>query len=55
MSKPYFSPSKSKAVNTELYINKGLQPGLLPFIHKHQSDISFQFVHDLGGLTFLKR
>ena len=45
----YFRPSKSVAINTEIYINECLQPGLLPFIHKHHSDISFQFVHDLTG------
>ncbi len=45
---PYFGPSKSVAVNTEIYINECLQPRLLPFIHKHQSDISFQFVHNLS-------
>jgi hypothetical protein len=31
---PYFRPSKSVAVNTEIYINECLQPRLLPFIHK---------------------
>jgi len=46
---PYFSPSKSVAVNTEIYIKECLQQRLLPFIHKHHSDISFQFVHDLTG------
>jgi hypothetical protein len=49
MSIPYFSPSKSVAINTEIYINECLQPRLLPFIHKHHSDYSFQFVHDLTG------
>ena len=37
------------AVNTDIYINECLQPRLLPFINKHHSDISFQFVHDLAG------
>ena len=46
---PYFSPSKSVAVNTGIYIKGCLQQRLLPFIHKHHSDISFQFVHDLTG------
>jgi hypothetical protein len=40
------------AVNTEFYINEWLQPRLLPFIHKHHSDINFQFVHDLAGAHF---
>ena len=52
MSIPYFRPSKSVAVNTEFYINECLQPRLLPFIHKHHSDISFQFVHDMAGAHF---
>ena len=45
---PYFRPFKSVAVNTEIYIKECLQPRLLPFIDKHQSDISFQFVHNLA-------
>jgi hypothetical protein len=49
---PYFRPSKSVAVNTEIYINECLQPRLLPFIHKHQSDFDFQFMHDLDGAHF---
>jgi hypothetical protein len=49
---PYFRPSKAVAVNTEFFINECLQPRLLPFIHKHHSDISFQFVHDLAGDHF---
>ena len=46
---PYFRPSNLVAVNTEIYINECLQPRLLPFIHKHHSDLNFQFVHDLAG------
>jgi hypothetical protein len=49
MSIPYLRPYKSLAVNTEIYINECLQPRLLPFIHKHHSDLNFQFVHDLAG------
>ena len=45
----FFSLFKSLAVNTEIYINECLQPRLLPFIHNHQSDLNFQFVHDLAG------
>ena len=50
----YFRPSKSVAINTEIYINECLQPGLLPFIHKHHSDLNFQFVHDLAGACHSK-
>ena len=49
---PYFCPSKSVAINIEIYINECLQPRLLPFIHKHHSDLNFQFVHDLAGAHF---
>ena len=49
---PYFCPSKSVAINIEIYINECLQPRLLPFIHKHLSDLNFQFVHDLAGAHF---
>ncbi len=49
MSIPYFSPSKSVNIYTEIFIKECLQPRLLPFIHKHHRDISFQFVHDLTG------
>jgi hypothetical protein len=45
---PYFRPSKSVSINTEIYINECLQTGLLPFIHKHHSDLNFQFGHDLA-------
>jgi hypothetical protein len=40
------------AVNTEIYNNECLQPPLLPFIHKHHRDFSFQFVHDLAKAHF---
>jgi hypothetical protein len=49
---PYFPPSKSLAVNTEINIDECLQLRLLPFIHKHHSDLNFQFVHDLAGAHF---
>jgi hypothetical protein len=52
MSISYFRPSKSLAVNTEIYINECLQPRLLQFIYKHHSDFNFQFVHDLAGAHF---
>jgi hypothetical protein len=42
------------AVNTKIYINECLQPRLLPFIHKHHSDLNFQFMHDLAGAHYSK-
>ena len=35
-----------------IYINECLQPRILLFVHKHQSDFNFQFVHDLAGAHF---
>ena len=52
MSIPYFRPSKSVTVNTEIYIKECLQPRLLPFIYNYHSDISFQFLHDLAGAHY---
>ena len=49
---PYFRPSKSVAVNTEIYINECLQLRLSPFIHKYHSDFNFQFVHDSAVAHF---
>jgi hypothetical protein len=40
------------AVNTKIYINECLQPRLLPFKHKHHSDLNFQFMHDLAGAHY---
>jgi hypothetical protein len=49
---PYVRPSKSVAVNTEIYINECLQPRLLSFIHKHHSELNFQFLYDLAGAHY---
>ena len=54
MSIPYFRPSKSVAVNTEIFINECLQPRFIPIIHKHHSDFNFQFLHDLAGADHSK-
>ena len=47
ISKPYFRLSKSVAVNSNIYITECLQPKLLPFIHKHQSNLNYFFWPDL--------
>ncbi len=52
MSIPYFRPSKSVAVNTEIFVNECLQPRLFPFIHKHHSDLNFQFARFGRGSLF---
>ena len=44
MSIPYFGPSKSVAINTEIYINKCLQPRLLPFMHKHHGGLQLSIL-----------
>ncbi len=50
---PYFRPSsKSVSVNTDIYITERLQPRLLQFIHKHHSDLNFQFVNDLAEANY---
>ena len=54
MSIPYFRPSKSVAINTEIYINECLQPRLLPFIHKHHGDFNYLFWPDLARAHYSK-
>ena len=54
MSVPYFRPSKSVAINTEIYINECLQPRLLPFIHKHHGDFNYLFWPDLARAHYSK-
>ena len=44
MSIPYFRPSKSVAINTEIYIYECLQPRLLPFIHKHHEGLQLSIL-----------
>ena len=54
MSIPYFRPSKSVAINTEIFINECLQPRLLPFIHKHHGDFNYLFWPDLARAHYSK-
>ena len=52
MSKPYFRLSTSVPVNTDIYIDEFLQSKLLPFIHKHHSDVNYLFWPDLAGAHY---
>ena len=54
MSIPYFRPSKSVAINTEISINECLQPRLLPFIHKHHGNFNYLFWPDLARAHYSK-
>ena len=54
MSMPYFRPSNSVAINTEIYINECLQPRLFPFIHKHHGDFNYLFWPDLARAHYSK-
>ena len=54
MSIAYFRPSKSVAINTEVFINECLQPRLLSFIHKHHEDFNYLFWPDLARAHYSK-
>ena len=43
ISKPLFRPSKSKAVDSDTYINDCLEKGLLLFICGHHTDSNYIF------------
>ena len=43
LSKPLFRPSKSEAVNSDIYINECLEKRLLPFIREHHPDSNYIF------------
>ena len=49
ISKPLFRPSKSEAVNSNIYINECLEQRLLLFIREHI------FWHDLAGCHYSKQ
>ena len=41
ISKPLIPPSKSEAIDSEIYINEYLAKRLLPFIHEHHPDFNY--------------
>ena len=49
ISKQLFRPSKSEAVNSDIYINDCLEKCLIPFILEHHSDSNYIFWYDLAG------
>jgi transposase len=53
ISKPCIRSSKSEAINSEVYIDI-LKNYLLPFIHKHHSDLNYQFWPDLASAHYSK-
>lgn len=55
ISKPLFRPSKSEAVDSNIYINQCLEERLLPFIHEYHSDSNYVFWPDLAGCHYSNR
>ena len=55
ISKPLIRPSKSKAINSDIYINECLAKRLLPFIYEHHPD-DFNYIYwsDLTQAHFSK-
>ena len=54
ISKPLFRPSKSEAVNSDIYLNECLEKRLVPFICEHRSDSNYFFWPDLAGCHYSK-
>ena len=55
ISKPLFRPSKSEAVNSDIYINECLEQRLLSFICEHHPDSIYIFWPDLAGCHYSKQ
>ena len=55
ISKPLFRPSKSEAVDSDIYINECLEKRLLPFIREHHPDSNYIFWPDLAGCHYTKQ
>ena len=55
ISKPLFRPSKSEAVDSDIYINECLEKRLLPFILEHHPDSNYIFWPDLAGCHYSKQ
>ena len=43
ISKPLIRPSKSEAIDSDIYINEYLAKRLLPFIHEHHPEFNYIF------------
>ena len=55
ISKPLFRPSKSEAVDSDIYINDCLEKRLLLFICEHHTDSNYIFWPDLAGCHYSKQ
>lgn len=54
ISKPLIRPSKSEAIDSDIYINECLVPRLLPFINEHHQDKNYIFWPDLASAHYSK-
>ena len=54
ISKPLFRPSKSEAVNSDIYISECLEKRLLPFNREHDPDSNYICWPDLAGCHYFK-
>jgi hypothetical protein len=54
ISKPLIRPSKSEAINSDIYIKECLEKKLLPFIHEHHQDLNYIFWPDLANAHYSK-
>ena len=52
LSKPLIRPSKSEAINSEIYINECLKKRLLPFIREYHQDLNYIFWPDLASAHY---
>lgn len=52
MAKSFVRLHKSAAINRKLYIDECLEKRLLPFIHKHHSDLNYLFWPDLASAHY---
>ena len=55
ISNPLFRPSKSEAVNSDIYINECLETRLFPFIREHHPDSNYILWPDLAGCHYSKQ
>ena len=52
MSKPLFRKSSAVAINADIYIDECLNKRLLPFIHKHHSNLRYTFWPGLASTHY---
>lgn len=54
ISEPLIRPSKSEAINSDIYIEECLKKKLLPFIHEFHQDLNYIFWPDLASAHYSK-